>query len=72
MVGFDGAKCLVKVNGRINAEKYIEILKNNLLDIEDLENRIFMQDGAPCLSTTKTRKFFLDNDIDVLEGIHLA
>jgi transposase len=55
------------IDVRINSEKYVKILRNNLLPISASNNIILMQDGAPCHDTTRSRTFFEKNNIDVLE-----
>jgi hypothetical protein len=39
----------------MDAEQYIKILEENLLTIEEVGEKVFMQDGAPCHRSKKTR-----------------
>ncbi len=46
---------------------YVEIFRNNMLLISASNAIIFMQDRACCLYTIKSRTFYEENNIDVLE-----
>jgi transposase len=67
LIGSEGPLKLVRVEENLNAESYIEILRNDLLNIEGIQDHIFMQDQAPCHRATKTRKFFEQEDIELME-----
>ena len=61
---------LVKLKGRMTANKYIEVLENYLLPfINDLENKnncIFQNDNAPIHTAKITKKQKENNNITVL------
>lgn len=58
------------IDGTINADRYRGILERNLLPsaAEQFGNRnfVFQQDGASCHTAKLTKKWFGDNDINVL------
>ena len=59
-MSYDGLKFFKLFKGRLNADAYQEILKNNLITSIDLmknkEDAIFQQDNVPC--HTAQKKFF--------------
>src|SRR6266511_1221666 len=61
---------LVKLEGRITAVIYVDILQNNLLPyIDTLENKedyIFQEDNAPIHTANITKKWRRDNNIKSL------
>ena len=61
---------LAFLKGIQSSENYIETLKNNYLPFVDRfpeENFTFQQDNASILTSKKTKKWFQDQKIDVLE-----
>ena len=58
-------------DGRLNAERYIEVLGDNLLPTIDLYNEhndwIFLQDNAPCHTAKKVTEWFSENNIKTIK-----
>ncbi len=69
MISHYGQGNLVLVDHKINADVYINILEENLLEFEGLEVIIFQQDLAPAHRATKTTEWLNDLDIEVLTWI---
>ena len=73
-ITFNGSGLHALYDGRFNAPRYIEILKNALIPTRDLyfgqNNKIhlwiFQQDGAPCHSATLSSAWFDKNNIRIL------
>ena len=65
-----GVGHLKKVEGRLNATAYIELLKNVLIpSVHSLSmprDWIFQQDNATCRMARITRAWFEDNDVTVM------
>lgn len=65
-----GVGTLHFVNGLVNAQKYIDILRNSLIpSVETLTGNdewTFQQDGASCHTAKITKKWLQDNSINVL------
>jgi hypothetical protein len=65
-----GTGSLVAVEGSINSQRYVEILKSHLLPIAKAwygdEHWILVQDNAPCHSSQLTRRFLDETNIHVL------
>jgi len=40
-IGFEGGLKLERLDGKLNGEKYVEIIKENLIDTGLLEDKIF-------------------------------
>ena len=60
---------LVLVEGNINSDTYCSILTKCLFTFASAEcprNWIFQQDNAPCHTSSFTKNFLFDNDVDVL------
>lgn len=60
------------IDGIVNAQKYIDILQNQLLpSIEtiksDYDEVIFQQDGAPCHTAKKVKTWLSANEIPLLD-----
>ncbi len=55
IISRDGERHLVQVDGKLNANFYIKILDDNLLDFDEVDQMIFMQDLAPYHRAVKTR-----------------
>lgn len=59
-----GVGPLVPIEGTVNSDKYIDLLKEHLLPYLDEvceEDMVFMQDGAAC-HTSKNTMQFLENE----------
>ena len=71
-IAASGPIVLVPVEGRLNSEKYIELIEKNLFsNISSLEcpfpaNSIFQQDNAPCHASQKTFKWLENSNIETL------
>lgn len=70
-MGWNGVGKLIEVEGRMDAEQYCEILEDGLVEsFETLEmeegERYFQQDNDPKHTSKKAKKWFEDNDIQVL------
>jgi len=61
---------LIKLEGRVTAAKYVDVLKNNLLpfldDLGDQENYLFQEDNAPIHTARVVRSWKVENDINSL------
>ena len=70
-MGWNGVGKLVEVQGKMNAEQYCDILENGLvesfkvLEIEE-EEQYFQQGNNPKHTSKKAKKWFVDNDIEVI------
>jgi len=67
---WSGVDALVKIDGIMNIDKYIEIINKNLEETAvkmDLEEFIFQQDNDSKHTTKKSKKFFQDSNIKLLE-----
>jgi transposase len=69
VISFTGERKLKIVKGKINSDSYIQTLKENLLEMEGLEDFIFMQDGAPVHRSIKTRKWLESENIETLPWV---
>ena len=56
---------IVKIDGLINSEKYCQIFTENRLPYIN-DGDIFQQDGAPCHTSTFTKKWFEDQEVSIL------
>ena len=70
-MGWNGVGKLIEVEGRMDAKQYCEILEDGLVEsFETLEmeegERYFQQDNDPKHTSKKAKKWFEDNDIQVL------
>jgi transposase len=68
-ISYSGERIMTVVKGRINADAYVKILNDNLLELDAIEDSIFMQDGAPAHRANKTMDWLDDNNIDVLKWV---
>lgn len=71
-MGWDGVGRLAEVEGRMNADQYVEILEENLLSSLDefetpTEDLIFQQDNDPKHTSKKAQNWMKDNDISLLD-----
>jgi transposase len=71
-MGWDGVGQLAEVEGRMNADQYVDILENNLLpSMEECEipaeDLIFQQDNDPKHTSNKARIWMEGNDITLLD-----
>ncbi len=70
-MGWNGVGQLAEVEGRMDANQYVDILQNHLLpSMEEsgfsAKDLIFQQDNDPKHTSKKAQKWFEDNDIKVL------
>ena len=71
-MGWNGVGMLVEVQGKMNAEHYCEILEDGMvesfekLEMEE-EERVLQQDNDPKHTSKRAKKWFKDNNIQVLE-----
>ena len=55
-------------NETVTANKYLEILQSKLLSTMNIQQvSIFQQDGAPAHTAKIVKKWFIDNNVDVLD-----
>jgi hypothetical protein len=71
-MGWNGVGQLVEVEGRMNADQYVDILDHHLLlSLEDLaisgEDLIFQQDNDPKHTSKKAKQWIQDHEISVLD-----
>jgi hypothetical protein len=67
----NGTGCCCIFNGRLDSERYVEILENYLIPsidllIEDKSDLLFQQDNAPCHKAKKVTEWFQKSEIEVL------
>jgi len=70
-INSSGTISLVKCNGWINSEKYVEMLEDDILPV--LRSRcgnsfILMQDGAKCHTAVNTKDYLSTQKIEILEN----
>jgi len=71
-MSWSGVGCIQVVNGTLNATRYIqEVLEPKLLPsvcdtFGDGAEFIFQQDGAPCHTARQCKKWFQDNNTELL------
>ena len=69
-MGWNGVGKLVEVQGKMDAEQYCDILENGLMEsfevLEMEEEWYFQQDNDPKHTSKKAKKWFEDNDIEVI------
>ena len=56
---------MAEVEGRMNAEQYVDILDNNLLESMDILG-VDLEDNDPKHKSKRAAKWFEDNNFDVL------
>ena len=71
-LGWEGVERLAEVEGKMNAEQYVEILENNLLpSMEEsgisLKDVIFQQDNDPKHTSKRAKEWMEDNNITLLD-----
>jgi transposase len=70
-MNYNGVLFFRLYQGRLNSERYTEILGNEMLPALDLigdrQNTIFQQDNAPCHTAGIIKDFFKENNIVVLD-----
>ena len=71
-LGWEGVGRLAEVEGKMNAEQYVDILENNLLpSMEEsgfsLEDVIFQQDNDPKHTSKRAKEWMEDNNITLLD-----
>lgn len=59
---------LVRINDKLNSERYQELIRNVLPWFREKDsNFILMQDNAPCHRSKATKKFFMEANIKLLD-----
>ena len=71
-LGWESVGRLAEVEGKMNAEQYVDILENNLLpSMEEsgisLEDVIFQQDNDPKHTSKRAKEWMEDNNITLLD-----
>ena len=71
-LGWEGVGRLAEVEGKMNAEQYVDILKDNLLSSMEesgisLEDVIFQQDNDPKHTSKRAKEWMEDNNITLLD-----
>jgi hypothetical protein len=71
-ISWEGVGRLAEVEGRMNAQQYVDILKDNLLPTMEesnilLEDLIFQQDNDPKHTSKKAQKWMEDHYITLLD-----
>ena len=71
-LGWEGVGRLAEVEGKMNAEQYVDILENNLLpSMEEsgisLKDVIFRQDNDPKHTSKRAKEWMEDNNITLLD-----
>ena len=70
-MGWNGVGKLVEVEGKINAEQYCAILEDGMVEsfekLEMQEERVFQQKNDPKHTSKRAKKWFKDNNIQVLK-----
>ncbi len=71
-MGWEGVGHLAEVEGRMDANQYVDILEDNLLpSLEEsgisMEDVIFQQDNDPKHTSNKAKKWMEDSNINVLD-----
>ena len=70
-MGWDGIEYATRIEGKMDADLYVSILKNELLQTVEFygtttDDIIFQQDNDPKHTSKKAKKWLEDNDITVL------
>lgn len=70
-ISWSGFTPLIRLEGNLNAPKYIEILKNNLINKNYVQSHhpdfIFQNDNSPIHTSRTVKSFLADNHISILE-----
>ena len=69
-IGYDGTFLLRKIDGNLNGQKYLDMLKEDIMPIligKFNSDFIYQQDGARPHTSKKVMYFFKEKDINVLE-----
>jgi transposase len=71
-MGWNGIGQLVEVEGKMNANQYVDILEDHLLPSMEnagfpMEDLIFQQDNDPKHTSNKAKKWMEDNEIHLLD-----
>ena len=67
-IHFSGRRKIVKIEGSINSDKYIQTLRDHLMD-NMFFREIFQHDNAPPHISQKTRDFVMASGIQLLEKL---
>lgn len=67
-----GLGCVHITTGTMNTAKYIDVLANELIPSShmwfgDSRDFVYLQDNAPCHKSRDTKKFFEDNQLNVMD-----
>ena len=70
-INVQGVGCLSKIDGKLNGERYIDILENSLIPtthmLTILDGWIFQQDNATCHTSWLVKEWFAEEGITVME-----
>ncbi len=60
-----GEQVIHTITGKLNSQKYVKLLKENLLEMKAIDDYLFTQDLAPCYHATAAIDFLDKTDIGV-------
>ena len=63
----NGDRLLIPIKNKVDSDVYIKILKDNVVDFLYMHEP-FQQNNAPAHTSLKTRNFFWENGITILEN----
>ena len=66
-IGFEGGLKLERLDGKLNGEKYVEIIKENLIDTGLLEDKIFQQDNSSVHKSKIVKSYLNEEGLETLD-----